>query len=137
MSAVPAATPLFVVGLNRSGTKWLSNTLCQHAEVAGVLHERFTGILETNMLDTIPRVFPDLREGDDYAAVIELWSATEFFGLTVSTQDDHPLAVGFLILEPHLNLISYGPVDAGGHVLGSRIDAICTIELLHLLHRGP
>lgn len=70
--------PILVVGLNRSGTKWLSNILCNHPDVAGAQSERAQGILETNMFHRMQEKF-DLRSADDYVGFIELWSRTEFF----------------------------------------------------------
>lgn len=72
------ATPILVVGLIRSGTKWLSNILCNHSDVAGIQCERARGILETNMFHRMQTKF-DLRSADDYVGFIELWSRTEFF----------------------------------------------------------
>lgn len=73
-----SVTPILVVGLNRSGTKWLSNILCNHSNVAGIQSERARGILETNMFHRMQAKF-DLRSADDYVGFIELWSRTEFF----------------------------------------------------------
>jgi Sulfotransferase family len=71
--------PIFVVGMNRSGTKWLSNILCNHTEIIGVQSEIHTGIVETNMLGAIPRAVGDLRRVENYIAMVELWSQTDFF----------------------------------------------------------
>lgn len=70
--------PIIVVGMNRSGTKWVSNIICSHDEVVGVQSRRTGGILETNMLGTMQEKF-DLSYPDDYVGLIELWSRTEFF----------------------------------------------------------
>ena len=70
-------TPVLVVGHIRSGTKWLSNILCNHAAVAGVQSERARGILETNMFHRMQRKF-DLRSPDDYIGFLEVWRKTEF-----------------------------------------------------------
>ncbi|MCK4320989.1 sulfotransferase [candidate division WOR-3 bacterium] len=39
------ASPIFVIGKNRSGTKWLSNVIANHKDVACIQHELFGGIL--------------------------------------------------------------------------------------------
>jgi len=70
--------PIFVVGMTRSGTKWLCNLLCAHESVTGVQNERHRGILETSLFDTTQRKF-DLASDDDFAAFIELWSRSDFF----------------------------------------------------------
>lgn len=72
---------IFVMGQNRSGTKWLSNLIANHPDVVAVQDERFAGILETNMFDALRRKFGDLGPPDEYAALVELWSQTEFFKL--------------------------------------------------------
>jgi len=71
------AKPIFVIGLNRSGTKWLSNELSKHSEIACVRNEN-TGIRETNMFRALGRKF-DLNHLDDYIGMVELWSSTDFF----------------------------------------------------------
>lgn len=68
---------VFVVGLNRSGTKWLSNELSAHPQIACVLSEK-TGIRETNLFRCFGRKF-DLEKFDDFVGMVELWSATDFF----------------------------------------------------------
>jgi len=74
-------TPVFVIGMNRSGTKWLSNILCGHSDVIGVQSQRHGGILETNMLTGMPAKF-NLSYADDYVAFVDLWSRSDFFRLT-------------------------------------------------------
>jgi len=69
--------PILVVGHIRSGTKWLSNILCNHPIIAGVQSARARGILETNMFHRMQAKF-DLRSTDDYIGFIEVWGKTEF-----------------------------------------------------------
>ena len=63
-------TPVIVIGMTRSGTKWLSNILCNHSEMIGVQSEQHGGIIETNMFHIMPRKF-NLSFADDYIAFIE------------------------------------------------------------------
>jgi hypothetical protein len=74
-------TPIILVGMNRSGTKWVSNILCSHDDVIGVQSERARGILETNMFGAMQDKF-DLGYPDDYIALVELWAKSEFFKRT-------------------------------------------------------
>ena len=83
----PEVTPILVVGLNRSGTKWLSNILCNHPLVAGVQSERARGILETNLFHRMREKFY-LRAADDYIGFVELWRQSEFFRL-INEQSDY------------------------------------------------
>jgi len=55
------AKHIFVVGNNRSGTKWISNTILRSARVAGAQSEDHKGILETNVLFNAPRIFGPLQ----------------------------------------------------------------------------
>lgn len=70
--------PIIVIGMNRSGTKWLSNIICSHEAVIGVQSPRFGGIVETEMLGPMRDKF-DLAFPDDYIGLVELWSRSEFF----------------------------------------------------------
>lgn len=74
-------TPIIVVGMNRSGTKWVSNILCSHEDVIGVQSERHCGILETNMFGAMQDKF-NLSGPEDYVGFLELWAKTEFFRRT-------------------------------------------------------
>lgn len=80
------ATPILVIGMNRSGTKWLSNILCNHPDVIGVQSERARGILETNMFGTMQTKF-DLSSPDDYVGFLKLWSFSDFFRITGADED--------------------------------------------------
>ena len=70
--------PLILVGVNRSGTKWLSNILCNHSDVAGIQSEHHTGLIENNFRN-MQQAIGDLSRPDNYVALIELWSQTDFF----------------------------------------------------------
>ncbi|MEE2704180.1 MAG: sulfotransferase [Myxococcota bacterium] len=71
--------PIFVVGKNRSGTKWLTNLIANHAQVSCVQSARHTGVLETNMLVQAPRIFGPLLHWENRVAFIETFAATDFF----------------------------------------------------------
>jgi hypothetical protein len=73
--------PIILIGLNRSGTKWLSNLICRHEDVIAVQSRRTGGILETNMFGALPDKF-DLAYPDEYIGLVELWSSTHFFKRT-------------------------------------------------------
>jgi hypothetical protein len=70
---------IIVIGMNRSGTKWISNLISNHPDVVSLQYERGGGILETNMFTNFPHSFGDLRFPDNYVGLIELWSKTDFF----------------------------------------------------------
>ena len=81
VAAEPSAkpVPLIVVGMNRSGTKWLSNILCNHPEVAGIQSPLHTGILETNFFGTMQRIFGEELPVDHYVGLVEMWAQSDFF----------------------------------------------------------
>jgi hypothetical protein len=65
--------------MNRSGTKWLSNILCNHPEVAGIQSPLHTGILETNFFGTVQRMFGEELPVDHYVGLLEMWAQSDFF----------------------------------------------------------
>ena len=73
-----SADSILVVGLNRSGTKWLSNILAQSDQVAAVTLAHQFGILESNALHDFRRVFKKIERDDDYAGFVCLWSETDY-----------------------------------------------------------
>lgn len=74
--------PVLVVGLNRSGTKWLSNLISAHPEVYSVQHSDHFGILESNVFNDFSRMFPDLNSIETRVAFEMLWSKTDFVNIT-------------------------------------------------------
>lgn len=74
------ATPIIVVGINRSGTKWLSNEIAAHPEVASVQAAVHGGIVESNLLTDFGRSF-DLRSAEGYERFLQFWQGTHFFHL--------------------------------------------------------
>src|SRR5690606_13149279 len=72
--------PIILVGLARSGTKWVSNIIASHEDVVAVQSPTAGGILETDMFEGLRDKF-DLGFPTDYIGLTELWSRTEFFRL--------------------------------------------------------
>ena len=73
---------IIVIGMNRSGTKWLSNILCNHSDVIGIQYEKAYGILETNMFGVMQKKFGDISTIERYIGFIELWAQTNFFKIS-------------------------------------------------------
>ncbi len=71
--------PVLVVGMNRSGTKWLSNILCNHPLLVGAQSTTHRGIIETNMPNKLGPALGDLSDPDQFVAAVELWSQSDFF----------------------------------------------------------
>ncbi|MCK4320983.1 sulfotransferase [candidate division WOR-3 bacterium] len=81
------ALPIFVIGKNRSGTKWLSNVIANHKDIACIQHELFGGILETNLITRMPRIFGDLSYDGNFIGFVECFSQISFFKLTGLNKD--------------------------------------------------
>lgn len=69
---------IFIVGRNRSGTKWLSNLISNHPDVISVQREGAGGILETNLFKQYPDRF-DLCNKEDRTAFEILFRESNFF----------------------------------------------------------
>lgn len=76
-------TPVIVVGMNRSGTRWFSTLLCKHPALSGIraITTKNPGALaqETNMFSIFPRMYGDITDLEKYVALVEQWSTTLFF----------------------------------------------------------
>jgi hypothetical protein len=72
--------PVIVAGINRSGTKWLSNEIAAHPEIACVQADVHGGIVESNLLTEYGRGF-DLASDSDYEEFLQFWQRTHFFHL--------------------------------------------------------
>ncbi|MFZ4828184.1 MAG: sulfotransferase family protein [Phototrophicaceae bacterium] len=75
------AIPIFVLGVQRSGTTWLANLLCQHSQLAGVQHERHYGIHESGYFRHIEGRFGDLRQRTNFVEFVEVVCASDYFAL--------------------------------------------------------
>jgi len=80
--------PIFVIGRDRSGTKWLSNIIANHKEVACVQHEDHSGILEaSDVLVAMPIVFGNISVPENFIAFLESFAETDFFRVTGLNKD--------------------------------------------------
>ena len=74
--------PVFVIGKNRSGTKWLSNIVATHPRIVSVERAKDGGIIETNVFSRMPVLFGDLRLFHNRIAFLKCFSLTKFFHYT-------------------------------------------------------
>lgn len=79
--------PILVLGVNRSGTKWLCNEISRHPDVVSIAHEVHGGILETNLLGAHGRSF-DFNTDAGYQAFLDFWTRTHFFSLAGARRED-------------------------------------------------
>ncbi len=68
---------IFVIGRNRSGTKWLSNILANHIDIAAVQRKGAGGIIESNILTRYPQHF-NLFEVEERTAFEILFKTSNF-----------------------------------------------------------
>lgn len=73
--------PVFVLGLNRNGTTWLPNILCNHPEICGAQHKVHWGIKETNICRHI-LYWNDFVKNDEFIKFLELYSSGDHFTLS-------------------------------------------------------
>ena len=69
---------IFVLGRNRSGTKWLTNQISNHPQVAAITAAN-TGVLEANLFEHLPRMFGDLTINDHYYAFLAAFMKSSYF----------------------------------------------------------
>lgn len=72
-------TPIFVVGVHRSGTTWLANILCRHSNIAGIQAERHFGIHESVFFSHFIHNFGDLRNDNIFIQFVEAFASSDHF----------------------------------------------------------
>jgi hypothetical protein len=82
---------IFIVGRNRSGTKWLSNIIANHRAVSAVQREGAGGILESNLLRNYPKYF-NLQDIEERTAFEILFRESNFH--RCSEMPDTELEIG-------------------------------------------
>ncbi len=77
-----SVSQIIVLGKERSGTKWLTNLIANHPDVACVQSEIHNGVLETNVFNNMPVLFGDLKNPDNWLGFLACFSQTYFFKYT-------------------------------------------------------
>lgn len=80
-------TGLFVFGKERSGTKWITNLIANHPQVACVQSEKHNGVHETNMFVQFPKAFGSLRVHENRLAFYHTFTNTFYFQITGVRKD--------------------------------------------------
>ena len=75
-------TPIFVLGLQRSGTTWLANMLCRHASCIGIQSEDHQGIHESVYFSHFSRSYGNLSDEESYSRFVRHFSQSDFFLLS-------------------------------------------------------
>ena len=68
---------IFVIGRNRSGTKWISNILSNNIEISSIQRKGAGGILECSLLSHFPRHF-NIKNTEDRSAFEILFKESNF-----------------------------------------------------------
>lgn len=79
---------IWVAGLNRSGTKWVSNLLSNHNQVASIQHEIHGGILESPLIDIMPQVAGDLSIDREYERFVDVFARSDYCRLSPITPEE-------------------------------------------------
>ena len=77
-----APTPLFVLGLQRSGTTWLANMLGAHSQVACVEADDHYGIHESIFFSHFARTYGDLEDDENFRRFAIDFTASDYYLLT-------------------------------------------------------
>jgi len=76
------AKPIFILGVQRSGTTWVANILCLHSKIAGIQADRHEGIHESVFFSNVKDRFGDLNNDNDFIEFIETFSNSDYFILS-------------------------------------------------------
>ena len=82
------ADAIFVFGKNRSGTKWMSNLIANHSDVACMQQAKGGGIMETNLFRNCPAVFGDLAINENNLAFLAFFTRSSLFKLSGLSERD-------------------------------------------------
>jgi hypothetical protein len=75
-------TPIFVLGLQRSGTTWTANLLCQHRDCAGVQAPDHDGIHESIFFSHFARAYGDLTDDANYSRFLNDFGSSDYYQLS-------------------------------------------------------
>lgn len=75
-------TPIFVLGLQRSGTSWVANMLCQHSRCVGIQSEDHRGIHESLFFSHFSQSYGDLSDDQRYRRFLNDFAKSDYFLLS-------------------------------------------------------
>ncbi|MFW5953609.1 MAG: sulfotransferase, partial [Candidatus Natronoplasma sp.] len=79
-------TPIFVLGLERNGTTWLQNILCNHPKIVGAQHQAHWGIKESYICGNI-LYWGNFEDNDEFIEFLELYSSGDYFKLVEGNKE--------------------------------------------------
>lgn len=75
-------TPIFVLGIQRSGTTWLANTLSGHPDIVAVEAEDHQGVHESIFFSHFARAYGDLSNDENFRRFADDFTASDYFLLS-------------------------------------------------------
>lgn len=81
-AAPPNPTPIFVLGVQRSGTTWMANLLAEHSQVTAVQSADHFGIHESIFFSHFARAYGDLAERDNFERFARDFTTSDYYLLT-------------------------------------------------------
>lgn len=78
----PHPTPVFVLGIQRSGTTWLANILAQHSRAVAVQSADHYGIHESIFFSHFARTYGDLNEEANFRRFATDFTSSDYYVLT-------------------------------------------------------
>lgn len=75
-------TPVFVLGLQRTGTTWMGNVLCSHPDIAGIAADDHRGIHESIYFSHFAAAFADLNDEGVRRRYVDYFTASDYYILS-------------------------------------------------------
>src|SRR5919108_3944767 len=82
MEASDRPTPVFVLGLERSGTTWLANILASHPQAVAVQSEDHFGVHESIFFSHFAPAYGDLNEEHNFRRFATDFTASDYYLLS-------------------------------------------------------
>ena len=79
-------TPIFVIGTERSGTKWLTRIIATNEDISAIIND--DDLAAEAYFERFDYHFPNVERVDDYIALVELFSKTYVSKLINVDRDD-------------------------------------------------
>lgn len=97
-----SAVPVFVLGLQRSGTTWLANCLGGHPRVAAVEAPEHRGVHESIFFSHFARAFGDLDDEENFRRFAEAFTTCDYFLLSGCDRE------AYVAARPHSYAAAFG-----------------------------
>lgn len=79
--------PIFIVGVQRSGTTWLANVISNHSKIAAIQDEKHLGIHESAFFSIVANSYGDLRDDNEFIKFVGMFSKSDYFIISRINED--------------------------------------------------